>query len=50
MNIKRAKEELKNTIRAYLAKNSYGEYEIPVKGQRPVLLKRQPGIAKTQIM
>ena len=50
MNIKRAKEELKNTIRAYLAKNSYGEYEIPVMGQRPVLLMGPPGIGKTQIM
>ncbi|MGI5982323.1 MAG: ATP-binding protein [Sakamotonia sp.] len=50
MNIKRAKEEIKNTIRAYLAKNSYGEYEIPVMGQRPVLLMGPPGIGKTQIM
>ena len=50
MNIKRAKEELKNNIRAYLAKNSYGEYEIPVMGQRPVLLMGPPGIGKTQIM
>ena len=50
MNIKRAKEEIKNTIRAYLARNSYGEYEIPVMGQRPVLLMGPPGIGKTQIM
>ena len=50
MNIKRAKEEIKNTIRAYLARNSYGEYEIPVMVQRPVLLMGPPGIGKTQIM
>ena len=43
-------EEIKNTIRAYLARNSYGEYEIPVMGQRPVLLMGPPGIGKTQIM
>ncbi|MDO4336666.1 MAG: AAA family ATPase [Eubacteriales bacterium] len=50
MNIKRAKEEIKNTIQAYLLKDSYGEYEIPVTAQRPVLLIGAPGIGKTQIM
>lgn len=50
MNIKRAKEEIKNTIQAYLLKDSYGEYEIPVMAQRPVLLIGAPGIGKTQIM
>lgn len=50
MNIKRAKEELKNTIEAYLLKDSHGEYEIPAMRQRPVLLMGPPGIGKTQIM
>lgn len=50
MNIKRAKEEIKNTIEAYLAKNEYGEYVIPAIRQRPVLLLGAPGIGKTQIM
>ena len=50
MNIKRAKEEIRNTIEAYLLKNEYGEYEIPVMAQRPVLLIGAPGIGKTQIM
>nr|WP_294665381.1 AAA family ATPase [uncultured Blautia sp.] len=50
MNIKRAKEEIHNTIEAYLLKNEYGEYEIPVVAQRPVLLIGAPGIGKTQIM
>ena len=50
MNIKRTKEEIKNTIRAYLLKNSHGEYEIPSMRQRPILLMGPPGIGKTQIM
>ena len=50
MNIKRAKEEIKHTIRAYLSKNGHGEYEIPSMRQRPVLLMGPPGIGKTQIM
>lgn len=50
MNIKRAKEEIKNTIQAYLLKNDFGEYEIPVMAQRPILLIGAPGIGKTQIM
>ena len=50
MNIKRAKEEIKNTIAAYLARDEYGAYAIPVIRQRPVLLIGPPGIGKTQIM
>lgn len=50
MNIKRAKEEIKNTLQAYLLKNDFGEYEIPVMAQRPILLIGAPGIGKTQIM
>lgn len=50
MNIKRAKEEIKNTIKAYLLKNSHGEYEILSMRQRPILLMGPPGIGKTQIM
>jgi len=50
MNIKRAKQELKNTIQAYLLKDAYGEYVIPTIRQRPVLLLGAPGIGKTQIM
>ena len=29
MNIKRAKQEIKDTIEAYFLKNEWGEYEIP---------------------
>ena len=50
MNIKRAKQEIKDTIEAYLLKDEYGAYEIPSVRQRPVLLLGAPGIGKTQIM
>ena len=50
MNIKRAKEEIKDTIEAYLLKDEYGAYEIPSVRQRPVLLIGPPGVGKTQIM
>ena len=50
MNIKRAKEEIKHSICAYLNKNEYGEYKIPAIRQRPLLLIGPPGIGKTQIM
>ncbi|MCH1952850.1 AAA family ATPase [Enterocloster sp. OA13] len=50
MNIKRAKEEIKDTIEAYLLKDDNGEYVIPSIRQRPVLLIGPPGVGKTQIM
>ena len=50
MNIKEAKEELKHTADAYLAKDELGEYRIPRIRQRPVFLIGPPGIGKTQIM
>lgn len=50
MNIKRAKEEIKDTIEAYLLKDEWGEYVIPAIRQRPVLLMGPPGVGKTQIM
>ena len=50
MNIKKAKEDIKHTVTAYLAKDEYGQYRIPVLRQRPILLMGPPGIGKTQIM
>ena len=50
MNIKRSKEEIKNTAAAYLLKDEDGEYAIPSMRQRPVLLIGPPGVGKTQIM
>ena len=50
MNIKRAKQEIKDAIEASLLKDEYGDYVIPTVRQRPVLLLGAPGIGKTQIM
>lgn len=50
MNIKQAKQEITNTLRAYLAKDSLGNYLIAPVRQRPVLLMGPPGVGKTQIM
>ena len=50
MNIKQAKQEILNTLKAYLARDGLGNYLIPSVRQRPVLLMGPPGIGKTQIM
>ena len=50
MNIKQAKQEIINTVQAYLTKDETGEYAIPVERQRPVLLIGPPGIGKNAIM
>jgi DNA polymerase III delta prime subunit len=49
MNIKQAKEQLKQTVQAYLSRDEYGDWKIPVIAQRPVLLMGPPGIGKTAI-
>ena len=46
MNIKKAKEEVKNTVKAYLMKDDDGKYIIPAIRQRPMLLIGPPGIGK----
>ena len=43
MNIKRAKQEIKDAVQAYLMKDEYGEYQIPAIHQRPILLMGPPG-------
>ena len=50
MNIKQAKQEIFNTLKAYLTKDELGNYLIPTLRQRPVLLMCPPGVGKTQIM
>ena len=50
MNISKAKEQIRNAIRAYLTKDDLGNYVIPVEKERPVLLIGPPGIGKTAVM
>ena len=50
MNIKQAKEHIKNTVNLYLKKDEFGEYKIPVVRQRPVFLLGAPGVGKTAVM
>ena len=44
MNIKEAKQEIVNTVKAYICKNAEGAHRIPAIRQRPVLLMGPPGI------
>ena len=50
MNIREAKQEIINTVRAYLAKDDMGSYLIPRERQRPVLVMGPPGVGKTAVM
>lgn len=50
MNIRQAKDYIKDSVRLYLKKDAYGEYRIPVVRQRPIFLLGAPGIGKTAIM
>lgn len=50
MNIKQAKEDIKNAVAAYLTRDRFGNFVIPIERQRPVFLMGAPGIGKTAIM
>ncbi len=50
MNIKDAKNYIKDTVSAYLKKDEFGDYRISVEKQRPIFLLGAPGIGKTAIM
>ena len=50
MNIKDAKIEVENAVKAYLLKDKYGKYKIERVRQRPILIIGAPGIGKTAIM
>ena len=50
MNIKDAKEQIKNAMTAYFTKDKFGGYRISAEKQRPVFLMGPPGIGKTAVM
>ena len=50
MNIKNAKTQIINTMKAYFDKDELGNYIIPPEKQRPIFLIGPPGIGKTAIM
>lgn len=50
MNIRQAKEYIKNSVNIYLKKDEFGEYCIPIVRQRPIFLLGAPGIGKTAVM
>ncbi len=50
MNIKEAKEQIKNAMAAYFTQDEFSNFEIPIERQRPVFLMGAPGIGKTAIM
>ena len=50
MDISQAKEQIRKTCIAYLTKDEFGDYAVPVETQRPVFLVGAPGIGKTAIM
>lgn len=50
MNIKEAKEQISNAMRAYFTCDEYGNFVIPAEEQRPVFLVGPPGIGKTAVM
>ena len=50
MNIRQAKDYIKNSVNLNLKKDEFGEYRVPVVRQRPIFLLGAPGIGKTAIM
>ncbi len=50
LNIKQAKEYIKDSVKLYLKKDEDGEYRIPVVRQRPIFLLGAPGIGKPAVM
>ena len=50
MNIREAKNQIKQSVSIYLAKDDFGNYKIPIEKQRPIFLIGAPGIGKTAIM
>jgi hypothetical protein len=50
MNIKEAKQQIKNAMTAYFTRDEFGNYVVPIEKQRPIFLMGPPGIGKTAIM
>ena len=50
MNIKDAKQQIADAMKAYFTKDEYGNFKIASQSQRPVFLMGPPGIGKTDIM
>lgn len=50
MNIKEAKQQIKNAIISYGTTDAHGHPLIPIQKQRPIFLVGAPGIGKTAIM
>ena len=50
MNIQQAKQQIKDTVEAYLKRDDAGMFAIAPVHQRPVFLLGAPGIGKTAIM
>ena len=50
MDIRQAKQQIKNAMIAYFTKDEFGNYLLPPERQRPVFLLGAPGIGKTAIM
>ena len=50
MDIATAKQQIKNTVRAYMRRDDAGMYVIPPVQQRPMFLVGAPGIGKTAII
>ena len=50
MNIKQAKEQIRNAAQSYFTTDENGAFLIPVERQRPVFMIGPPGIGKTAVM
>ena len=50
MNIKEAKDQVRQAVTAYRMRDEFGRLRIPMKRQRPVFLVGPPGIGKTEIV
>jgi hypothetical protein len=50
MNIKQAKQQIRNAAQSYFTTDENGAFLIPVERQRPVFMIGPPGIGKTAVM